>query len=123
MEKRKGPKDAASCSASPGPFSSDPARLGRDSTGLRGRDGSLSRRRYFVATVGVAGEVAGAGCAGEAAGTVVGVMVTPVTFPLMASFCFLLVVPRASRVAFALAADAAFCAAVRGATTFRGCRP
>ena len=47
---------------------------------------------------------------------VIGVTLTPVTFPVMVAFCFLLVVPRAARVAFAFA-DAA-----RRAAADRGCR-
>ena len=81
---------------------------------------------YFVAVpvTGVPG-VAGAGCAdgGVAVGAVMGVTVTPVTLPLTASFCFLLVVPRAVRVAFAFAAAAAFCSLVLGAGTLGGSRP
>jgi len=52
-------------------------------------------------------EVVDAGCcAGEGAVTVVtGITVIPETLPVMASFCFLLVVPRAIRVAFAFAAE------------------
>jgi hypothetical protein len=50
-------------------------------------------------------------------GAVIGTMLTPVTFPWMTDFCFLEAVPRASRVAAAFAALAAFCAAVRGAGT------
>jgi hypothetical protein len=43
----------------------------------------------------------------EPAGLVTGVMVTPVTSPMMAAFAFLLVVPRAARVARSLAVAAA----------------
>jgi hypothetical protein len=55
---------------------------------------------------------AGAGTAGgavrgdEGPAAVMGVTSTPVTSPLMASFCFLLVVPRAVRVALIFAAAA-----------------
>ena len=66
---------------------------------------------YFVAVpvLGAPG-VVDTGCAtgGAAVGAVMGVTVIPVTLPLTVSFCFLLVVPRASRVALAFAAEAAF---------------
>ena len=50
--------------------------------------------------------LAGAGATGVGAGegdATIGVTVTPVTSPLMASFCFLPFVPRARRVARAFA--------------------
>jgi hypothetical protein len=73
---------------------------------------------------GVAGVTGVSGEAGEAAaGAVMGVTVTPVTLPVTASFCFLLVVPRAARVALAFAALAASCSADSGARTFGGARP
>ena len=74
---------------------------------------------------GAAVGVAGAGCADGVAGTgvVIGVMLIPVTLPVTASFCFLLVVPRALRVASAFAAAAASSVPVRGAGAFRGSRP
>ncbi len=60
--------------------------------------------------VGDSAEVLGAVCAGvEAAEVVSGVISTPVTLPLTASFLRLPVVPRALRVAARLAAAAAFC--------------
>jgi hypothetical protein len=66
---------------------------------------------YFVAVpgMGALGAVDTV-CAdgGAAVGAVMGVTVIPVTLPLTVSFCFLLVVPRASRVALAFAAEAAF---------------
>jgi hypothetical protein len=54
---------------------------------------------------------------------VTGVIVTPVTLPVMAAFCFLLVVPRASRVALAFAARAASCAVVKALRGFLGLSP
>src|ERR1019366_718968 len=76
------------------------------------------------AAAGEAGCCAFTGCTGGAAvGAVIGVMVIPVTLPETVSFCFLLVVPRAMRVALAFAAEAAFWAAVRGAGTLRGSSP
>ena len=48
------------------------------------------------------------------AGFLTGVMITLVTSPLTASFCFLLVVPRAVRVALNFAVAAAFCSLVNG---------
>ncbi len=53
-------------------------------------------------------------------GAAMGVMVTPVTFPVTVAFCFLLVVPRAFRVASALADAAARAAVERGARGFFG---
>jgi len=81
-----------------------------------------------VTTCAAAGGAAAgvAGCAvtdcpgGAAVGAVMGVMVTPVTFPVMTDFDFFEAVPRAMRVAAAFAAEAAFCAAVRAAGTLRG---
>ena len=49
---------------------------------------------------------------------VIGVTVTPVTFPEMASFCFWLVVPLAFRVATPLPLAAAFSSAVNGVLAF-----
>ena len=50
----------------------------------------------------------------------VGVIVTPVTLPVTKAFCFLLVVPRAMRVAFAFAVAAARFAAESGTYAFLG---
>ena len=58
-----------------------------------------------------------------AVGAVIGVMVTPVTLPETASFCFLLVVPRALRVSPALAAFNAFSADVFAAIGFAAVMP
>ncbi len=52
--------------------------------------------------------------AGVAAARVTGVMVTPTTSPESAAFCFLLVVPRARRVALAFAVASARAATDRG---------
>ena len=49
-----------------------------------------------------------------------GVMVTPVTSPVIADFCFLPVVPRALRVALAFAVAAARASADRGLGDFFG---
>ena len=51
------------------------------------------------------------------AGLVMGVTTTPVTSPLIASFCFRLVVPLALRVALSFVAATAFCSTVLGART------
>jgi hypothetical protein len=74
-------------------------------------------RRYFEAPLGadvVEAPTAGVADGEEAAGAVTGVMVTDVTSPLTAAFCFGLVVPRALRVALNFAAAAAFCSTVNG---------
>ena len=78
-----------------------------------------------VVAAGVAGVVAvgvavrasvvdAPGEAGVAVGLVTGVMMTPVTFPLRSAVFFLLSVPRARRVAAALALAAVRAAPVRG---------
>jgi hypothetical protein len=106
---------------------------------LRAGDASLSRDQalplrlrdacYFAAApVAGASEAIDIGCrGGEAAvgvvGAVTGVTMTPVTWPLTASFCFLLVVPRATRVALAFAIWAARCSVVNGVRALGGPRP
>ena len=50
----------------------------------------------------------------EAVNFMTGVIVTPATFPVMAAFSFLLVVPRAARVAFAFAEAATRASVDRG---------
>ena len=72
--------------------------------------------------------VTGAGTAGAAVGeegpaVVTGVTMTPVTSPLMASFCFLLVVPRAMRVALIFAVAAARFSLSSGLRALGGARP
>ena len=77
-----------------------------------------------VCADGVAGVTGGSGAAGGAAvGAVMGVTMIPVTLPVTASLSFLLVVPRATRVALAFAAAAAFCTLVCGCGSLRGARP
>jgi len=104
-------------------------------------DQALSRLRggdYFVAgpargslevvVASCAGAGAGVSCGtsgtgdagGAAVGSVTGIMMSPVTPPLTPSFCFLLVVPRATRVALAFAARAASSFAVNGVRALGG---
>jgi hypothetical protein len=59
----------------------------------------------------------------EGAGAVTGVTVTPVTLPFTASFCFLLVVPRAVRVAFDFADAAARFSVGSGWRALGACKP
>jgi hypothetical protein len=101
--------------------------------------GSLTWRRYFGVLAceaglgadeagdtggGEGGKAAGlAGVTGAPDGEVTGVTVTPVTPPEIASFDFLLAVPRAFRVARSFAAAAASCSAVLGACALGGAIP
>ena len=71
-----------------------------------------------VEAAGVALVVTGA--AAVADGATIGVMVTPVTFPVMAAFLVFPIVPRASRVAFAFAVAAARASADKGVRAFFG---
>src|SRR5258708_39357040 len=74
-------------------------------------------RSYFGATAGAVATGAGPTCAAGGvaeARWVTGVTMTPVTSPLTASFFFLLVVPRATRVAFAFAVATMRCSAASG---------
>jgi hypothetical protein len=56
----------------------------------------------------------------EAMNFMTGVIVTPATFPVMAAFSFLLVVPRAALVAFAFAEAATRASVDRGLGDFLG---
>src|SRR5580704_9662238 len=109
------------------PGSAAPAR-GRASRFPTQRPSRTLRSTYCFGALppAVGGVAAGAFGACSADGEVAagalttGVTVTPVTLPLTASFCFLLVVPRAARVALAFAAAAAFCSLVLGVRALGG---
>jgi hypothetical protein len=80
---------------------------------------------YFGAPLGAAAGAGPAGVAGgdAGAGCVTGVITTPITSPLTASFCFLLVVPRALRVAFSFAVATTRFSVASGWRTLRVCTP
>jgi hypothetical protein len=73
-------------------------------------------------TPDAAGAGAAVATAGWAVGSRTGVIVTPLTFPVIAAFWTEPFVPRAARVAFALALAAARAAVVKGVGGLRGLR-